>query len=224
MGIALPPALAKNQEILALSMVSVDQLCCLDGLIWLQSGNAVGALTRQHQTTVSRNQKKCAKTLGVDVLKRDGRWQIEGDSQLLQLERSVHQVARLKSVRSLRLEASLSADTNLPGGTASKWVLGTSRFQNPEHFSELLKQRVIDAWLTPWSATEAGDAELAWIPLWDKPDDVGLMLQRDLREQHPIRLLSDNLSAQHLLRPFVLQAPGPGGSDSTSPINHQLIP
>ena len=224
MGIALPPALAKNQEILALSMVSVDQLCCLDGLIWLQSGNAVGALTRQHQTTVSRNQKKCAKTLGVDVLKRDGRWQIEGDSQLLQLERSVHQVARLKSVRSLRLEASLSADTNLPGGTASKWVLGTSRFQNPEHFSELLKQRVIDAWLTPWSATEAGDAELAWIPLWDEPDNVGLMVQRELREQHPIRLLSGNLSVQHLLRPFALQAPGPGGSDSTSPINHQLIP
>ena len=224
MGIALPPALAKNQEILALSMVSVDQLCCLDGLIWLQSGNAVGALTRQHQTTVSRNQKKCAKTLGVDVLKRDGRWQIEGDSQLLQLERSVHQVARLKLVRSLRLEATLSADTNLPEGTASEWVFGTSRIQNPKHFSELLKQRVIDAWLTPWSAAEAGDAELAWIPLWDEPDDVGLMVQRDLREQHPIRLLSDNLSAQHHLRPFVLQAPGPGGSDSTSPINHQLIP
>ena len=203
-------------------MVSVDQLCCLDGLIWLQSGNAVGALTRQHQTTVSRNQKKCAKTLGVDVLKRDGRWQIEGDSQLLQLERSVHQTARLKSVRTLRLEASLSAETTLPEGAASEWVVGTSRIQNPQHLSTLLKQRVIDAWLTPRSASEEGDVELAWIPLWDEPEDVGLMVQRDLRKQHPVRVLSDNLSAQHLLRRFVLQPPG--GSDSTSPINHQLIP
>ena len=203
-------------------MVSVDQLCCLDGLIWLQSGNAVGALTRQHQTTVSRNQKKCAKTLGVDVLKRDGRWQIEGDSQLLQLERSVHQTARLKSVRTLRLEASLSAETTLPEGAASEWVVGTSRIQNPQHLSMLLKQRVIDAWLTPRSASEEGDVELAWIPLWDKPEDVGLIVQRDLRKQHPVRVLSDNLAAQHLLRRFVLQPPG--GSDSTSPINHQLIP
>jgi len=203
-------------------MVSVDQLCCLDGLIWLQSGNAVGALTRQHQTTVSRNQKKCAKTLGVDVLKRDGRWQIEGDSQLLQLERSVHQTARLKSVRTLRLEASLSAETTLPEGAASEWVVGTSRIQNPQHLSTLLKQRVIDAWLTPRSASEEGDVELAWIPLWDKPEDVGLIVQRDLRKQHPVRVLSDNLAAQHLLRRFVLQPPG--GSDSTSPINHQLIP
>ena len=203
-------------------MVSVDQLCCLDGLIWLQSGNAVGALTRQHQTTVSRNQKKCAKTLGVDVLKRDGRWQIEGDSQLLQLERSVHQTARLKSVRTLRLEASLSAETTLPEGAASEWVVGTSRIQNPQHLSTLLKQRVIDAWLTPRSASEEGDVELAWIPLWDEPEDVGLIVQRDLRKQHPVRVLSDNLSAQHLLRRFVLQPPG--GSDSTSPINHQLIP
>ena len=203
-------------------MVSVDQLCCLDGLIWLQSGNAVGALTRQHQTTVSRNQKKCAKTLGVDVLKRDGRWQIEGDSQLLQLERSVHQTARLKSVRTLRLEASLSAETTLPEGAASEWVVGTSRIQNPQHLSTLLKQRVIDAWLTPRSASEEGDVELAWIPLWDEPEDVGLIVKRDLRKQHPVRVLSDNLSAQHLLRRFVLQPPG--GSDSTSPINHQLIP
>ena len=57
----------------------------------------------------------------------------------------------------------------------------------------------------PLRASEGGDDALAWIPLWKEPDDVGLMVQRNLL-------------------PFVLQAPGPGGSDSTSPINHQLIP
>ena len=124
---------------------------------------------------------------------------------MLQLERSVHQVARLKSIRSLRLEATLSAETNLPEDTADEWIVGTSRLQNPQHFSQLLKQGVIDAWLTSWSASERVDDELAWIPLWKEPDDVGLMVQRDLL-------------------PFVFQAPGPGGSDSTSPINHQLIP
>ena len=41
-------------------MVSLDLLSALDGLIWLQSGERVANLFMQHQTTESRNQKKCA--------------------------------------------------------------------------------------------------------------------------------------------------------------------
>ena len=42
-------------------MVSLDLLSALDGLLWLQSGERVANLFKQHQTTVSRNQKNVPK-------------------------------------------------------------------------------------------------------------------------------------------------------------------
>ena len=165
-------------------MVSVDQLCSLDGLIWLQSGSAVGSLTLQHQTTVSRNQRKCAKTLGVDVIKRDGFWQIEGDSQLLKLERVVHQTGRLKLGQGLRLEAAFNPETVLPEGIEKGWIIGRSRMQEPHHLTQLLEQRVIEAWLTSEEEVLRGSDSIVSIPLTDEPETMRLVVHRDL-QQHP---------------------------------------
>jgi hypothetical protein len=77
-------------------MVSLDLLSSFDGMIWLQSGRKVGELFEQHQTTISRNQKKCAQVFGIKLQKVRNNWQPQGDSLLLQLERMVHQVARLQ--------------------------------------------------------------------------------------------------------------------------------
>ena len=203
-------------------MVSVDRLCCLDALIWLQSGNAVGALTLQHQTTVSRNQKKCAKSLGVEVLKCDGRWQIKGDSQLLQLERGVHQAARLKFARGLRLEAAFRPESAPPTIPDDMWGIGTSRIQAPQHISMLLEQRVIDAWLTPTTPCLGTSEVLVEIPLWDAPLAAALVVHRDLRQQQPVTALIESLTAHHQLQPVMLHTPEL--SSSTSPISHQLMP
>ena len=177
-------------------MVSVDQLCSLDGLIWLQSGSAVGALTLQHQTTVSRNQRKCAKTLGVDVIKRDGFWQIEGDSQLLKLERVVHQTARLKLGQGLRLEAAFNPETVLPEGIEKGWIIGRSRIQEPHHLTQLLEQRVIEAWITSERQISGiGDA-IVKIPLLVEPNAVGVVVHRDLQQHPAIQELVNSLLAQ----------------------------
>ena len=201
-------AVANNDlPILANSMVTVDQLCCLDGLIWLQSGNAVGALTLQHQTTVSRNQRKCAKTFGVDVLKRDGLWQIEGDAQLLKLERGVHQAARLRLGQGLRLEAAFSPETAFPKDLARVWIVGSSRIRKPDHIATLLKQRVIDAWLTSWEPVLGGSDSIASIPLTDNPKTMHVVMHRDLH-QHPVMAgLVAGLFAQHQQQPIRLQSP-----------------
>ena len=175
-------------------MVTVDQLCCLDGLIWLQSGNAVGALTLQHQTTVSRNQRKCAKAFGVDVLKRDGLWQIEGDCQLLQLEREVHQAARLKFGQGLRLEAALSPETALPQDLARIWTVGSSRIREPDHFATLLEQRVIEAWLTSEEQALGRSEAIISLPLTDEPETMRLVVHRDLHQQPVIAGLMTGLS------------------------------
>jgi hypothetical protein len=187
-------------------MVSVDQLCCLDGLMWLQSGNAVGALTLQHQTTVSRNQRKCAKAFDVDVLKRDGLWQIEGDSQLLQLERGVHQTARLKLVQGLRLEAAFSPETALPQDLARVWNVGSSRIRKPDHFATLLEQRVIEAWLTSGEKAPSLSDAIVSIPLWDEPERMRLVVHRDLHRQPVIQELVTGLSTQHQQQPIRLQS------------------
>ena len=176
-------------------MVTVDQLCCLDGLIWLQSGNAVGALTLQHQTTVSRNQRKCAKTFGVDVLKRDGLWQIEGDCQLLQLERCVHQAARLKLGQGLRLDAAFNPETALPEDLARVWTVGSSRIRKPDHFATLLEQRVIEAWLTSEEQALGRSEAIISLPLTDEPETMRLVVHRDLHQQPVIAGLMTGLSA-----------------------------
>ena len=188
-------------------MVTVDQLCCLDGLIWLQSGNAVGALTLQHQTTVSRNQRKCAKAFGVDVQKRDGLWQIEGDCQLLQLERGVHQAARLKFGQGLRLEAAFSPETALPQDLARIWTIGSSRIRNPDHFATLLEQRVIEAWLTSEEQALGRSEAIISLPLTDEPETMRLVVHRDLHQQPVMAGLVTGLSAQHQQQPIQLQSP-----------------
>ena len=188
-------------------MVTVDQLCCLDGLIWLQSGNAVGALTLQHQTTVSRNQRKCAKTFGVDVLKRDGLWQIEGDCQLLQLERGVHQAARLKLGQGLRLEAAFSPETDLPQDLAKVWTVGSSRIRKPNHFATLLEQRVIEAWLTSSVPLPGGNDSILSIPLTNEPETMRLVVHRELHQHPVIAALVAGLFAQHQQQTIRLQSP-----------------
>ena len=176
-------------------MVTTDQLWCLDGLIWLQSGNAVGALTLQHQTTVSRNQRKCAKAFGVDVLKRDGLWQIEGDCHLLKLERGVHQAARLKFGRGLRLEVAFSPETALPQDLARIWTVGSSRIREPDHFETLLEQRVIEAWLTSEEQALGRSEAIISLPLTDEPETMHLVVHRDLHQQPVIAGLMTVLSA-----------------------------
>lgn len=188
-------------------MVTVDQLCCLDGLIWLQSGNAVGALTLQHQTTVSRNQRKCAKTFGVDVLKRDGLWQIEGDCQLLELERGVHQAARLKLGQGLRLEAAFSPESALPQDLARIWTVSSSRIRKPDHFATLLEQRVIEAWLTSEEQVPGGSDSIVSIPLTDELKTMRIVVKSDLHQQPVMAALVTGLSAQHQQQPIQLQSP-----------------
>lgn len=74
-------------------MVSLELLSGLDGLLWLQSGAKAGALFQQHQTTVSRNQKKCVQVFGISLFKHKKKWSKHGDEILLELERKVHQAA-----------------------------------------------------------------------------------------------------------------------------------
>ena len=165
------------------------------------------ATTYAQAITVSRNQRKCAKAFGVDVLKRDGLWQIEGDCQLLQLERGVHQAARLKFGQGLRLEAGFSPETALPQDLARIWTVGSSRIHEPDHFATLLKQRVIEARLTSEEQVLGRSEAIISLRLTDEPETMRLVGHRDLYQQPVIEGLVTGLSAQHQQQPIQLQSP-----------------
>ena len=108
-------------------MVSLDLLSSFDGMIWLQSGKKVGALFDQHQTTISRNQKKCAQAFGIKLQKIRSYWEPQEDSQLLQLERVVHQVARFQGKSSLRLDASRWLDSSIFNPPPPGWLVSSAK-------------------------------------------------------------------------------------------------
>ena len=132
-------------------MVSLDLLSSFDGMIWLQSGKKVGALFGQHQTTISRNQKKCAQAFGIKLQKISSNWQPQNDSPLLQLERVVHQVARFQGKSSLRLDANRWIDSSIFNPPPPGWLVSSAKNGTTSHSLECLQQRIVDVCLYPFA-------------------------------------------------------------------------
>ena len=198
-------------------MVSLELLSSLDGLIWLQSGNKVGEIFHQHQTTVSRNLKKCSETFGLHVQKCGGSWIVEGDYELLNLERAVHQSARFQGKSPLRLEANVWINSILCSPPPAGWVTGT----NPDHriksqqSLQLLHENIIDACLCPSLEAPRKNKELRVIDLCETP------IQLFVSANHPL-LASTNISIEQLKHyPFQrsLQRSQPGIVEKLKAIN-----
>jgi DNA-binding transcriptional LysR family regulator len=128
-------------------MVDLDTLACLDGLIWLRTGREVASRLNLDPSSVSRRRRSCAGTFGVNIKKQGQEWVLLGDQTLLNLEREVHQLARLQGQRPLRLEATywtlpLLCEPEPPG-----WIAGLSNLVGLEPNLALLRQRICDAWI-----------------------------------------------------------------------------
>ena len=160
-------------------MVSLDLLSSFDGLIWLQSGSKVGKLFQQHQTSVSRNQKKCAQIFGIKLSKFKSKWDIVGDSSLLQCEREVHQVARLQGKHRLRIEVDGWSDSPLFNPPPSNWDVGASNNCNNLHHLQCLKNRIIDVCLCPLNNLPEKDSDLKIISIQNQAN-LGILIL----EQH----------------------------------------
>jgi len=122
----------------------------MDGLIWLRTGHQVAAKFNHHQTTVSRNSRKCAKAFGISLERVHSEWQVIGDRRLLNLERRVHQHMRFKSGNSLRLDAQHWSGSLLGPPPPSGWILGNLNFQEYQRPLQLMQERIIDAWITSY--------------------------------------------------------------------------
>ena len=131
-------------------MLSLDALRMLDTTIWLRSGEKASQRLHCSQSTVSRNNMETLSLFGLSLERVRGEWQLEGDSTLLLMERRVHQRKRLlqdDESQPLRIEANFWAAPAFLDPLPEGWEGGIWDHVGMERPLQLLRERVIDAWI-----------------------------------------------------------------------------
>ena len=150
-------------------MVEQGCLASLDGLIWLRTGHQVALKFKQHQSNISRNSRKCANIFGISLKRQAAEWHVIGDQRLLTLERRVHQHVRFQTGKDLRLDAQHWSGPQLLTPAPTGWILGNLNFLEYQRPEQLLRERIIDAWLASYPDTPDQDPDLATIRLSKMP-------------------------------------------------------
>jgi hypothetical protein len=129
-------------------MVNLDTLTALDALQWLRTADEVYRRYGISPPTVSRKSRICLELFDVELQRVQGEWEVIGDSTILLLERRVHQTARWMGHRPLRLEATYWSAPLLCTPSPEKWILGLSNIVGIRRNFQLVRERIIDAYLT----------------------------------------------------------------------------
>jgi hypothetical protein len=163
------------------ALVEQDVLAALDGLLWLRTGEAVAERLGISQSSVSRVAGRCLRLFGIKGHKLDGEWDLIGDEPLLAAERRVHQIARWMGHRPLRLEATYWSGPLLCTPVPPGWILGECNIVGVQRNWELLRERIVDVWLSG----------LPDLPEADDPDLTSFTLSRMpvhclVGEDHPL--------------------------------------
>ena len=128
-------------------VISVDGLAALDHLIWLRTGQRAAEALACTQPTVSRNSRKCLDVFELELERSRGEWRLLGDTQLITLERLVHQKQRWARNLTLRLEAQHWSAPGLDALELPNWQRGNFNQLDYEQPLALLEDGVIDAWI-----------------------------------------------------------------------------
>ena len=173
----------------------------MDGLIWLRTGSRVASRVSVSQSTVSRNARRCADVFAVDLVRRGGEWYLKGNLALLNLERQVHQLVRWLDDQPLRLEAQHWSAPLVSPSPVDGWIAGNLDFFEYHRPLQLLRDHVIDAWITSYPDVPADDPNLVSIHLSRMP----MMLV--VKDGHPLLDLGDRVSFEAIARYPILPLP-----------------
>jgi hypothetical protein len=161
-------------------MVTLDQLAALDLLLWLTGSHRAACLERTNQSTIVRRAQAVEACFGVAIRRDPQGWSVDGDTQLLAMERLLHQRARLLGYRPLRLHSPFwtlrTGLSRLPSGWCANPATATAVCENP---LELLRERVIDAALLTPTQMPASTEGLAVFELVHRPIELTLFPQAD---------------------------------------------
>lgn len=119
-----------------------------DALFWLRAAEQVERRYGTSEATTSRYRKRCLKLFGLSMERRQGEWELIGDTSLLLRERHVHQEARWRGYRPLRLEATYWSAPLLSSPPLERWLLGVSNIVGVRRTFQLVEERVVDALIT----------------------------------------------------------------------------
>ena len=119
-----------------------------DALLWLRTAEEVERRYGTTQATISRYRKRCLALFELALERRQGEWELIGDSSILLRERQVHQLARWRGYRPLRLEATYWSAPLLSTPALAGWVLGVSNIVGVRRTFQLVEERVVDALIT----------------------------------------------------------------------------
>jgi hypothetical protein len=154
-------------------MVTEEQLAALDLTIWLGSTERAAEVDFSNQSTISRRQHKVLRQFGIELKRTKRELEVSGDLQLLDLERQVHQVARLKRRLGLRLQAPFWLQ-NGPGVVPPEgWTMNPQRADlSCTDPVMLLREHLLDACLaTPTQIPDDRD-DLFILKLHNRPIEL----------------------------------------------------
>ncbi len=151
-------------------IVSVETLSCFDCLVWLRTGENAARRLDVDQATVARTARKVAATFDLTLEKQGGEWRIQGDRNLLDLERRSHQLYRWQMDLPLRVEAQYDSGPLFLEPLPPGWLAGNFDFLDVNTPLQHLRSGVIDAWIGCFpDVPDADDADLACVHLTRLP-------------------------------------------------------
>jgi hypothetical protein len=131
-----------------IALVELHVLQAFDALIWLRSAAAVECRYGISEATISRYRKRCLALFHLALERRQGEWELLGDTSILLLERAVHQEARWRGAAPLRLEATYWSAPLLQSPPLRDWLLGVSNIVGVRRTFQLVQDRIVDALIT----------------------------------------------------------------------------
>ncbi|MEB3361514.1 MAG: hypothetical protein VKI42_05250 [Synechococcaceae cyanobacterium] len=148
-------------------MVTPEDLAALDLLLWLRTGQEAGSRLGVNQSTVVRRATTAAEVCRVKPKRVASEWILTGDTTLLAMERQVHQYYRLLAGAPLRLECTTWDVQALALPLPPGWIGGVFDHLSMARPMQLLRERVIDAWINCHhpDLTDLDDPELVVLPL-----------------------------------------------------------
>lgn len=170
-------------------VVTLDCLDAFDHLIWLRTGARAAEVMGCSQSTISRNSSKCQQIFHVRLRRVAAEWGVAGATGLLAAERRLHQRYRWDHDLPLRFEAQHWMRDTYARWQPPGWVKGNLNYLDYERPLDLLKNRIIDAWLCG-APDIPEDPELTCRQLFELP--MKLVAQRG----HPLLLRQPPLSLE----------------------------
>ena len=171
-------------------MIGIEELDALDLTIWLGRGSDAASLLGCNQSTISRRSNQCLQVFDLRMHRDAEGWPRIRQHDLLQLERQVHQLHRLRDGRHLRIDASLLAAPLLQGATPQGWIAGSLNQLGWQRPVRLLEERILDAWITAMGQElrAASSSVLLCIPLLITPLQLACTSDHSLLHQGALTL------------------------------------